>query len=281
MRRHGVALTYTPMLNASVFLQSAPFAQRHTERVDRRDRPLLVQFAGHRPSVVAEAARRVQHVADGIDINFGCPQRIALRGFYGAHLARRDKPRALRVVRAVRRAVRADLPVTVKIRLEPPGTLSEPVADARHVSESGDISFPVGVEETIAWCNDLVEAGASLICIHGRTLENKGAACKPAEWGAVARVQAALDVPVIVNGSVQTLVDAEACLAASKCPGVMVANGLLSNPLLFSGCDAIDAVAAAREYMICARAYDANDSEIRRHVFSMLLHKYVSRPVAW
>ena len=51
-----------------------------------KDRPLFIQFCGHDPEILLKAAKLVENRCEAIDINFGCPQYIAKRGFYGAYL---------------------------------------------------------------------------------------------------------------------------------------------------------------------------------------------------
>lgn len=50
------------------------------------DRPLIAQFCGNNPDTVVRAARHVEGRCDGIDLNLGCPQKIAKKGNYGAFL---------------------------------------------------------------------------------------------------------------------------------------------------------------------------------------------------
>jgi tRNA-dihydrouridine synthase 1 len=50
------------------------------------DRPLFIQFCGHDPEILLKAAKKVENKCESIDMNFGCPQYIAKRGFYGSYL---------------------------------------------------------------------------------------------------------------------------------------------------------------------------------------------------
>ncbi|KAJ8567290.1 hypothetical protein K7X08_019498 [Anisodus acutangulus] len=52
----------------------------------KEDHPLLVLLCANNPDNLLEAARKVVPYCDYVDINFGCPQRIAKRGNYGAFL---------------------------------------------------------------------------------------------------------------------------------------------------------------------------------------------------
>ena len=113
---------------------------------------------------------------------------------------------------AVSQAVR--VPVTVKTRLGWCGSDADPVS----------------------WCQQLQNAGAQLLTLHGRTREQgfKG----HADWQAIAQVKAALTIPVIANGDINTPEDAQRCLAITGADGVMVGRGSMGAPWLVGQIDA-------------------------------------------
>lgn len=85
-RRHGATGAYTPMLHARLSLEAPGYLDEHFTTCET-DRPLLAQFCANDPQVLLRAARLVEPYVDGVDLNLGCPQRIARRGRYGAAAA--------------------------------------------------------------------------------------------------------------------------------------------------------------------------------------------------
>jgi tRNA-dihydrouridine synthase 1 len=223
----------------------------------QEDRPLLVQFCANDPATLLAAAQLVQDRCDGVDLNLGCPQRIAKRGNYGAFLM--DDLQTVRNLVATLAAPGAlRVPVTCKIRL-----------------------FPE-LDRTIAYAKMLEEAGCSLLAVHGRTREQKHAAAHRADWAAIAAVRAAVRIPVLANGDVRDLDEAAACMAATGAVGVLSAEPLLWNPALFDGAAprGADAAAAARplawpallgvEYCELAERYPTPFRMVRGHVHKLL-----------
>lgn len=273
VRRHGVDLAYTPMLHAGVIASGDARAKAYLARHFRTaagDWPLVAQFAGADPDAVETAVGRAleaagEHVGNvvALDLNLGCPQNIARRGRYGAFLLENDLDAACAVVARLDRTFGSDpaLAVTAKIRL-----LGDDAA-------------------TAVAARRLVDAGASAVCVHGRTRAmNKQHSGAPS-WERIAAARAALpaDVPTIANGGVGALADVRACLDATGCDAVMSSEALLENPALFAGNRAgdgsyVSARALAREFVDLAEVSGAHHSDARAHVFKILYGGVMASP---
>lgn len=72
-RRYGVDLAYSPMVHSRLFMEKEDY-RRKVFTTCAADRPLAVQFCGHDPEVLLQAARLVQDQCDVVDLNLGCPQ---------------------------------------------------------------------------------------------------------------------------------------------------------------------------------------------------------------
>jgi len=114
------------------------------------------------------------------------------------------------------------------------------------------------------------DAGASVLCVHGRTRENKGKECTPADWSLIRKIKEHLSIPVIANGNVAVFDDIQKCLDETGCDAVMSAESLRRNPALFSGRH-IPGTQLAREYLALAQEYGHAPCCIRAHVMRMTL----------
>jgi len=172
---------------------------------------VAVQLFGHEPAVMASQAAWIeQEMGESLaylDINMGCPARKIVSKGDGSALMR-DPDLAAAIVRAVKAAVAH--PVTVKFRR----------------------GWGLGDETAPAFARCMEEAGADAVTVHGRFAEQlyRGSA----DWGVIARVRAAVSVPVVGNGDIRSGADAAAMAAATGCDGVMIARGAEGNPWLFS-----------------------------------------------
>ncbi|TPM47414.1 tRNA dihydrouridine synthase DusB [Mesorhizobium sp. B2-2-3] len=164
----------------------------------------MVQLAGREAAHMAEGARiAAGEGADVIDINMGCPAKKVTGGYAGSALMQ-DLDHALSLVDAVVGAVA--VPVTLKMRL--------------------------GWDETALNAPDLArraeQAGVKMVTVHGRTR------CQfyqgKADWRAIARVKAAVSIPVVANGDVSSPAQAAAVLEQSGADAVMVGRAHYGAP---------------------------------------------------
>lgn len=167
--------------------------------------PVHVQFLGNDANRLAQNATRAAELgAAAIDLNFGCPAKTVNRHRGGAVLL--DEPEVIyALVKAVRDAVPEHTPVSAKMRL---GYLDENHSlDNAHAIES---------------------AGASWLTVHART---KSDGYKPpAYWEKLPAIQQAIRIPVIANGEIWTLVQAQRCLEISGCKDLMLGRGAVTRP---------------------------------------------------
>ena len=209
------ALLFTEMVNATSL--ELGHGRLKMDGLQEETGPIGVQLFDHHPAAMADAARRAADAgAFLIDINMGCPVRKIARKGGGSGLIR-DPDLACKIVDTVVAAV--GLPVTVKTRL----------------SWCGEHNA-VGAEAAVNWCRRLEEAGAQMLTLHGRTREQRFSGT--ADWNAIAAVKAALSIPVIANGDVNSPEEALRCLRITSADGVMVGRGSMGAPWLVGQIDA-------------------------------------------
>src|SRR5688572_13953967 len=169
--------------------------------------PISVQIAGTVPEVMAEAARyNVDHGAQIIDINMGCPAKKVCNAWAGSALMR-DEALVARILDAVVNAV--DVPVTLKIR-------TGWAADQRNA---------------LAIAKVAQSAGIAALAVHGRTRDQQYTGT--AEYDTIAEVKAALSIPVFANGDVDSPQKAAEVLARTGCDAVLIGRAAQGRPWIF------------------------------------------------
>jgi tRNA-dihydrouridine synthase B len=168
--------------------------------------PKAVQIAGADPHMMAEAARfNVARGAQIIDINMGCPAKKVCNVMAGSALMA-DEALALKIIDAVVRAV--DVPVTLKMRTGP------------HRAQRNALSIAKAAQS----------AGIQMLTIHGRTRAD--AYLGAAEYDTIAEVKAALHIPVVANGDIDSPEKALRVLRYTNADAVMVGRAAQGNPWL-------------------------------------------------
>lgn len=167
--------------------------------------PIAYQLAGHKPEIMANAAKILEKYADIIDINMGCPVKKVVSGNDGCALMLNPNL-AADIVKSVKSSV--NIPVSVKFRL---GYSAE------------DLNF-------VAFGVKMQEAGADFITIHARTRNQMYAG--NADWTKIKELKQNVDIPVFANGDVISVESAADCLHKSVADGVAIGRGVLGDVTL-------------------------------------------------
>lgn len=172
------------------------------------DRPFAVQIFGGEPEVMREAAQFLEgRGVDSIDINMGCPVDRITKGGAGSAMMCRPSD-TIDLVRTVVEAVK--VPVTVKMRLG---------------WDETQITAP-------SFAREFEQAGVAAIAIHGRT-RAQGFSGSVSREGIRQVVEAVRRIPVIGNGDIRTVADAERMFRETGCHGISIGRGALANPWIF------------------------------------------------
>src|SRR5262252_2933833 len=206
----GAALTFTEFLSAEALTRGAAktLGRMWPSLGGRR---FAVQIFGREPDALARAAGMAADVGAAIvDINMGCPAKKVTAGACGSALMR-EPELAAALVAAVRRAVPAAIPVTVKHRA----------------------GWDESSLNAAAFARRLVDAGAAMITVHGRTRAQGFSGAARLE--PIAEVRAALpaSIPVVGNGDVKDVAGYLRMKRETGCDGVMIGRGAMGNPWLF------------------------------------------------
>ncbi|TMN15347.1 tRNA dihydrouridine synthase DusB [Pseudoxanthomonas sp. X-1] len=205
-KRLGAGLAVSEMTISDPRFWSTDKSLRRMDH-DGEPAPVSVQIAGTEPAQLAEAARyNVDHGAQIIDINMGCPAKKVCNAWAGSALMR-DEALVARIVAAVVKAV--DVPVTLKIRTG---------WDAQHRNAP-----------TIARIAQ--DAGIAALAVHGRTRDQQYTGV--AEYDTIAAIKAALDIPVFANGDVDSPRKAAQVLRDTGADAVLVGRAAQGRPWIF------------------------------------------------
>jgi tRNA-dihydrouridine synthase B len=205
-KRLGAGLCVSEMTTSDPrFWQTSK--SRHRMDHEGEPAPISVQIAGTVPEVMADAARyNVEHGAQIIDINMGCPAKKVCNAWAGSALMR-DEGLVARILTAVVQAV--DVPVTLKIR-------TGWDHDQRNAPTIARIAQ---------------DAGIAALAVHGRTRDQQYTGT--AEYDTIAAIKAALSIPVLANGDIDSPQKAAFVLRHTGCDAVLVGRAAQGRPWIF------------------------------------------------
>ena len=211
-REFGAGLYVCEMITTRALVARDP-KTREMIRFGADESPRSVQLYGVDPVVVGQAVRIVveENLADHIDLNFGCPVPKVTRKGGGSALPYKRKLFESIVRTAVQTAGRANVPVTVKMRIG---------IDPEHITypDAGRIAEDCGV---------------AAVALHGRTAMQHYSGT--ADWDAIGTLkQLVTSIPVLGNGDIFSATDALAMMAHTGCDGVVVGRGCQGRPWLFA-----------------------------------------------
>ena len=176
-------------------------------KTDKSESPVSFQIEGHKPELMAKAAKILENRASIIDINMGCPINKIVKGQDGCSLMRNPKL-ASEIVTAVKEAVK--IPITCKFRLG---------------WSQDDKNF-------IEFAQAMQEAGASAVMVHARTRSQLYSGT--ADWLELSKLRGEIDIPYYANGDITSPQTALKCLEISKADGISVGRASMGDLSLLS-----------------------------------------------
>ncbi len=205
-RRLGAGLAVSEMVAANPDTWHTAKSRRRRDHVGEPE-PRVVQIAGGDPDIMALGARfNVEHGAQIIDINMGCPAKKVCKKAAGSALLC-DEKLVAEILAATVAAV--DVPVTLKIRTGPHREWRNGLVIARLAEE----------------------AGIASLAVHGRT---RAEAYKGhAEYDTIAAIKAAVSIPVIANGDIDSPQKAKQVLDYTGADGLMIGRAAQGRPWIF------------------------------------------------
>lgn len=200
IRKYGSKCLLTTEMLSSEALNTCP--EPNIAKFKEDEYPLSFQIVGHKPHLMAKAARLLEKKASSIDINFGCPVNKVVKSTDGCAMMKTPKL-AQDIVKAVKDAV--EIPVSAKFRL----------------------GWSIDSMNFIEFAQMLEAAGVDFVTLHARTRTQLYSG--NADWEKIGQLKSALNIPVFANGDIKSVEDAKRCIELTKADGVSVGRGIMGD----------------------------------------------------
>lgn len=204
-RRYGSALSYTEFVSTDAVVRENVRTLQML-RFAEDERPVIFQIFGYDADTIVEAALRLEALRpDGIDLNLGCSvPKVAHKGSGAALLQNPEK--IVSIIEAMVKRLR--VPVSAKMRIG--------------WNDSG---------QAVDIARRIEDAGASMLAIHGRTAEQRYTG--RADWSVIGAIRDAVKIPLLGNGDIESLADAEEKMRRYGVDGVLIGRAAHGNPWIF------------------------------------------------
>lgn len=208
-KRLGAGYAVSEMITSRPDLRDSRKTSRRADHTGE-GAPIAVQIAGTEPAMMADAARHeIDRGAQIVDINMGCPAKKVCNKWAGSALMQ-DEALALSIVEAVVGACAPrGVPVTLKMRT----------------------GWCAAERNALRLARAAEAAGVAMVTVHGRTREQGYQG--QAEYDTIAAVKAALSIPVVANGDIDSPAKAAAVLARTGADALMIGRAAQGRPWIF------------------------------------------------
>ncbi len=214
---------------------------------------LICQLGTGEPELALDAARKVVGDVDAIDVNMGCPKKFSVSGGMGSALLK-DPDRAAKILKTLKNEL-----------LEP---LGKPLSCKIRLLETN--------EQTIAFVEQMMRAGADAVAIHARRVGHE--ATEKADWKSLEEVLKALrgkhpDFPFLINGDFYDRTERDEFVERTKVNGILLGRPALYNTSTFGSKPLVDKTEVVRDYVRLAAKYDSHHKNTKYVVCEMMSHR--------
>lgn len=206
-------LFFTEFVNVDALQSKGREATLPRLKFTDKERPIFAQLWGLNPENFYKSAQDIKKMGyDGIDLNFGCPDKNVVRnGACSAFILPENRGRAVEIIQATREGA-TSLPVSAKTRLG-----------------FNDIDY--------SWHGLLLKQKLNMLTIHGRTKSQMSKV--PADWAAIGQIRQLRDevsptTLVVGNGDVLTRPQGEELADEYGLDGIMIGRGIFHDPFVFA-----------------------------------------------